>query len=116
MAVDEVEVGTGNAERVDSASLEACHHLLVHQPAIHHRYDVEHSVVGYSPTLYHGCFHPEACRHLGGGASAAVHKHFLPFDGCKIAEQGLQGSLILQDFASHFHYCYLFHYSENSIR
>ncbi len=109
MAAYHIHVGSRQSDGVDAERLQAGHELLVDQSAVDHGHHAQHVGIGDAPSVYHVAFYAEVGSHLCGTASAAVHQNFRSVDGREGLEQLGQALLILDDGASYFDDCDLFH-------
>ena len=53
MGMEHIHVSTCQAKGIDSRSLQSCHHVLVHQTAIHHRNHLKHIGISDASAVDH---------------------------------------------------------------
>ena len=84
-------------------SLQTGNKVLVHQTAIHHRYHLQHILIGDTTTVNHLVLQAELGGYLRGTAATAMYQYFLTGDGREIFQQLVQLCLVFHDCTAYFY-------------
>ena len=107
---DDIHVGTGQSDRIDTVGLQFCYKIFVDKAAIYHSYHLQHLSIRDASAAYHDALYAETCGYFGGSSSAAMHKYLLAFYGGEIFQERIELVFALYYCSSYFHYGNLFHY------
>ena len=75
VGTDDIEIGTRETEGVDAAFLQLCHNVLVDQPCIDHRHDLQHFCIRDAATTNHLALDTELSRNICSSASTAMNQN-----------------------------------------
>lgn len=100
----DAHVGTREAEGVDASGLELCDDVFVDEAGVDHGDDPEGVGIGDASSFDHEGLDAELLGEFGCAASAAVDEGFRSGERGEVVEQGCEGVLLLDDFATDFYY------------